>query len=467
MPDHPLALGRPSLTAQVMEAVRGRIAGRMLAPGARVPSIRAFAREQGVSKSTVVEAYERLVAEGVIDARPGSGFYVAGRPQPLLLGPAAPPAERDIDPLWVMRQALDVDEAALKPGCGWLPQGWMPAEAIRRALRAAARAPDMPLVDYATPLGFAPLRAQLARRLGERGVAGAPEQIMLTDSGTQALDLVCRLLLQPGDAILVDDPCYFNFLGLARAHRARVFGVPMTPAGPDLEAFGRMAAEHRPRLYLTTAALHNPTGVSYGPAVAHRLLTLAAEHGLTVVEDDIFADLEPEPAAPRLAALDGLARVVQVGSFSKTLSASVRCGYIAARPDWIQGLVDLKLATAFGHNDLSARIVHGLLTDGSYRRHVEGLRVKLARAMGETARRLAAIGLRPWTMPKGGLFLWTELPEGLDAAAVARRAMAQGVVLAPGNVFSIGRTADRFLRFNVAQCGSPQVFDAVRRAMES
>jgi DNA-binding transcriptional MocR family regulator len=240
----------------------------------------------------------------------------------------------------------------------------------------------------------------------------------------------------------------------------------MTPAGPDLDAFDRLAAEHRPRLYLTTAALHNPTGVSCGPAVAHRLLTLCAAHDLVVVEDDIFADLEPDPPAPRLAALDGLSRVVQVGSFSKTLSASVRCGYVAARPDWIQALADLKLATAFGSSDLSARLVHGLLTDGSYRRHVEGLRVRLARAMGEAARHLAAAGLRPWTMPRGGLFLWVELPDGLDAAIVARRAMAQGVVLAPGNVFSVGRTADRFMRFNVAQCGPPRAYEVIRRALE-
>lgn len=448
-----------------MDALRARIAGRMLAPGARVPSIRAFAREQGVSTSTVVEAYERLVAEGVIDARPGSGFYVAGRPQPLILGAVAPVPEREIDPLWVMRQTLDGNGTAPKPGCGWLPQGWMPVEAIRRGLRGASRSPEAALVEYGTPLGFPALRAQLSRRLGDRGVEASPDQILLTDSGTQALDLVCRLLLQPGDAVLVDDPCYFNFLGLARAHRARVVGVPMTPAGPDLDAFARVAAEHRPRLYLTTAALHNPTGVSYGPSVAHRLLTLAAAQDIVIVEDDIFADIEPDPAGPRLAAFDGLSRAVQVGSFSKTLSASVRCGYVAARPDWIQSLADLKLATAFGSNDLSARLVHGLLTDGSYRRHVEGLRVKLARAMGDAARHLAGIGLQPWTMPKGGLFLWVELPEGLDAAAVARRAMAQGIVLAPGNVFSVGRTADRHMRVNVAQCGSPRVFEVIRDAL--
>lgn len=132
--------------------------------------------------------------------------------------------------------------------------------------------------------------------------------------------------------MLVDDPCYFNFHALLRAHRARIVSVPYTPSGPDLGLFAQALAEHRPRLYVTNSALHNPTGATLSAATAHRLLKLAEQSGLTIVEDDIFADLEPE-TAPRLAGLDGLERVIQIGSFSKTLSASVRCGFIAARRD--------------------------------------------------------------------------------------------------------------------------------------
>jgi DNA-binding transcriptional MocR family regulator len=250
----------PTLTEQVMDWVRGRIAGRALGPGARLPSIRKLAETQGVSKSTVVEAYDRLAAEGVITARPGSGFYVTAHARPLPLPEAGPQLDRAVDPLWVMRQSLEANGTALKPGCGWLPESWMPAEAIRRGLRAVARTEDMSLVAYGTPLGFAPLRLQIALRLAEHGLEVPPQQILLTDSATQALDLLCRYLLGPGDTVLVDDPCYLNFLNLARAHRARVVGVPMMPHGPDLEAFARVAAEHRPRLYVTNTALHNPTG---------------------------------------------------------------------------------------------------------------------------------------------------------------------------------------------------------------
>ena len=449
----------------VMETLRARIAARALAAGARVPSIRVMSEQLGVSKSTVVEAYERLVAEGALVARRGSGFYVAGHAPPLALGALGPRLDRAIDPLWLTRQSLETDPRALKPGCGWLPSSWLPQDAVRRALRAAARDPCAPLSDYSSPLGLPALRQQLSWRLAQHGVEAAPEQIVLTDGGTNALDLACRFLLEPGDTVLVDDPCYFNFQALLRAHRARVVGVPYTPAGPDLAAFERALVEHRPRLYVTNAAIHNPTGATLVPTVAHRLLMLAQTHDLLIVEDDIFADFETTPA-PRLAAFDGLARVVTIGSFSKTMSAAVRCGYVAARAEWIEPLVDLKLAVSFGNGEVAADLVHRLLVDGTYRRHLDALRAKLADAMSEAIRRLAAAGLEAWTRPQAGMFVWARLPAGLDAARVARDALADNVVFAPGNVFSASRSAGDFLRFNVSQCNRPKVYETLQRAME-
>ncbi|TIL68992.1 MAG: PLP-dependent aminotransferase family protein, partial [Mesorhizobium sp.] len=282
--------------------------------------------------------------------------------------------------LWVSRQSLEAGDEVLKPGCGWLPAAWMPQAALRRALRTAARADDVALADYGTPLGLAPLRHLLARRMAGHGIEASPEQIMLTESGTQAIDLLCRFLIEPGDTVLVDDPCYFNFHALLRAHRAKVVSVPYTPSGPDIDLFAEVLAEHRPRLYITNSGIHNPTGAILSPVTAHRLLKLADQADLTIVEDDIFADFEHSPA-PRLAAFDGLARVVHIGSFSKTLSASVRCGFIAAPRDWIEQLTDLKIATTFGGGRLAAELVLTLLKDGSYRKHVEALRIRLARAL--------------------------------------------------------------------------------------
>jgi DNA-binding transcriptional MocR family regulator len=455
-------------TGEVMAAIRFKVSSRALAPGDRLPSIRSFAATMGVSPSTVVEAYDRLAAEGLIRARRGSGFYVAGTGlPPMALAEAGPRRDQAVDPFWVSRQSLDSDPTVLKPGCGWLPADWMPNADLRRSLRKLARTDAAVLTDYGSTRGSPTLRRLLLGRFVEEGLELSPEQLMLTSSGTQAIDLVCRFLLKPGDTVLIDDPCYFNFQALLRAHQVKIVGVPFTLSGPDMTVFESVVAAERPRLYITNSALHNPTGATLSPQTAYRLLSTAAAHDLTIVEDDIFADFEPEPSA-RLAVLDGLNRVIRIGSFSKTLSASIRCGYIAARADWIEGLLDLQVATCFGGpSPVATELISSVLSGGGYRKHMDELRQRLTQARRRMASRLEPLGIRPWLMPRGGFYLWCSLPEGQDSAALARSAVAENVVLAPGNVFSVSQTASSFLRFNVAQSSDPRVFAVLKRAMSS
>lgn len=446
-----------------MAAIRQRLASRALTAGEKLPSIRQFARDMQVSPSTVVEAYDRLAAEGLIRSRPGSGFYVAGTPPPALTD-AGPRLDRAIDPFWVSRQSLDAGPEMLRPGCGWLPPDWMPGAAIRRATRALARADDALLAEYGATRGSLALRRLLARQFAGEGLDIGPDQLLLTGSGTQAIDLLCRLLLNPGDTVLVDDPCYFNFQAVLRANRARIVSVPYTPTGPDVALFHEALAAHRPRLYITNAALHNPTGATLSPQTAHRILTAAAAHDLTIVEDEIFADFEPEPS-PRLAALDGLVRVIRIGSFSKTLSASIRCGYVLARPELIEGLADLQVATNFGGpSPVAAELVLRTLSDGSYRKHLASLRGRLAKRRREVLGQLEGLGVQAWTLPRGGFYLWCRLPDGRAAAEVAKAALREKVVLAPGNAFSVTQSAGDLMRFNVAQM-PPEAFRVLRASL--
>lgn len=450
-------------TNQVMEAIRRRIAARALEPGEKLPSIRGLARTMKVSPSTVVGAYDRLAADGVIFARRGAGFFVADAARPFSVSEAGPQLDREIDPFWVSRQSLDSGPEVLKPGCGWLPPDWMPEAAIRKAVRALARAQSCLLTDYGETRGAANLRQLLARQSAEDGLPIGPEQILLTSSGTQAIDLICRFFLRPGDTVLVDDPCYFNFQALLRAHRVEVASVPFTPAGPDTVLFEEALTKHKPRLYITNSALHNPTGATLSPQTAHRLLTLASAHGLVIIEDDIFARLAPGPQ-PSLAVLDGLERVIRIGSFSKTVSASIRCGYIAARPDWIEALVDLQVATNFGGpSPVATELLCNVLADGSTRKHTQSLQTRLARARREAAEKLERIGITPWVMPKGGFYLWCRLPEGQDSAGVARAALKENIVLAPGNVFSISQSMTGFMRFNVSQMGNGAIYEVLKQ----
>ena len=374
--------------------IRGRIASRALARGARLPSVRELADKLEVSKSTVVEAYDRLAAEGAVVARRGSGFFVAGAARPLPLLAADPPPEPAIDPSWINRHAMVGSPDFLCPGAGWLPDSWVLDLGVQRALRLAAREDPERRRQYDEPLGYAPLRRLFSVRLAERAVLADFDQIVVTDSCSQALDLVCRFLLSPNDMVVIDDPCYFNFHSLLRANRARTVTVRMTPDGPDVAELERVFAEHRPRLYLTGGGLQNPTGVTPSAATVHRVLRLAEEYDVLILEDDTFADFEAEPST-RLAALDGLRRVVQVGSATKAVGAAMRCGYIAAREDWIGQLVDLKLATTMGNSATGAHILHRVLTESGYRRHLDGLRRKLADSMGRTLQNSARARPRP------------------------------------------------------------------------
>ncbi|WP_377296375.1 PLP-dependent aminotransferase family protein [Rhizobium sp. SGZ-381] len=454
-------------TGDVMSSIRTRIDSRALVAGDRLPSVRALAETMKVSATTVVEAYDRLVAEGLIRARRGAGFFVAeNTTPPLSLARADTPQARAVDPFWVSRQSLDAAEGVLKPGCGWLPADWMPQEAISRAMRHLARTDPAVLVDYAETRGSPSLRRLLLARLADQGIAAGPDQVLLTATGTQALDLVCRFLLRPGDTVLIDDPCYFNFRALLQAHQLRIVGVPMTDGGPDLAAFEAVLSAEKPRLYITNSGLHNPTGATLSPQTAHRVLNMAGQHNVTIIEDDIFGDFQPEAGAT-LAALDGLKQVIRIGSFSKTLSASIRCGYVFARPDWIDGLADLQVATNFGGpSPVSAEIIAHILSGGSYRKHMEDLRRKLSHARRDVTTRLARLGIEPVLVPRGGFYLWCRLPDGAGSASLAQKALASGVVLAPGNVFSLGQTADNRMRFNVAQMHDPRIDEVLAEALQ-
>lgn len=448
-----------------MVAVRERIAGRALSAGDRLPSIREMATALGCSPSTVVEAYDRLAAEGLIRARRGSGFYVSQTSTPrLTFADTSQKQDRAVDPFWVSRQSLDAKSSALKPGCGWLPPDWMPEDALRRAFRALSKADTALLMEYGSTRGSLSLRNLLLRRSAEDGLEPTPDQILLTGSGTQSIDLICRFLLRPGDSVLIDDPCYFNFRALLQAHQVKVIGIPYSTSGPDASAFEQaLAQEARPRLYITNSAIHNPTGATMAPSTAYRIVSAAAARDITIVEDDIFSDFEPEPSV-RLAALDGLNRVIRIGSFSKTLSASVRCGYIFARKEWIEGLVDLQVATSFGGpSPIAAEMISQVLSGGSYRKHMEEVRQRLTRRRREIAAQLGRIGIEPWLMPRGGFYLWCRLPGAMDSAVIAQRALEHNIVLAPGNVFSASQAFSSFIRINVAQTDA-RIIDGIHKS---
>ena len=447
-----------------IKAIEAEIAKRRFSPQQRLPSIRSLSKKLSLSNSTIVEAYDKLVASGDVLAKPGSGFFVADKTTPLSISEAPPQQHMDVDPVWMGRQSLLSAKQDAAPGCGWLPHSWMPEQEIAKAMRTLLRNNQTNLTNYASPQGMPELRQLIARRQADLNIDISPQQVILTDSGTQALDLVCRFLLKPGDKVLIDDPCYFNFRAMLRAHHVEAVSVPLTTKGADLDAFEEALSEHRPRLYITNSVLQNPTGVSISNVHAHKLLNLAEKHDLIILEDDIFADLQEKPST-RLAAFDGLDRVIQIGSFSKTLSASIRCGFIIAKPGWVDEMTNLRLATSYGGSSFNTQLIFKLLTEGSYRRHVNAVRDRLSKQRSYVLRNLDALDIQPWHTPSEGIFVWCRLPNERDAEQVARTAIQDGLMLAPGNAFSHKQTAANFMRFNIAQMNDPAIFQKLKKAI--
>ncbi|HOW47073.1 MAG TPA: PLP-dependent aminotransferase family protein [Rubrivivax sp.] len=457
------------LVVQIVEGLRRLIDEGALRSGTKVPSIRQFAHAHDVSVFTVVEAYDRLVAQGLLVSRPHSGFFVRRRargPGGTAALPPAGAAGTSFDAMWYLRKVFENRHLSMKPGCGWLPGEWLFGEGVKRALRGVA-GDELDFGGYGDPKGFAPLRRRISDALAEQELGVAPEQVLLTQGSSQALDLAARRLVRPGDVVLVDDPGYANLLFGLRFLGATLVGAPRTPQGWDLAALEAAIVQHRPRVFFTQPRLQSPTGSVAQLAQLHRVLQLAEKHDLLIVENDICADLDPDPR-PSLASLDQLARVLHVGSFSKTISPNLRVGYVVAHPDLVEDLAQLKMIAGLTSPELTERLANGALTEGRWRKHLKGLRERLARAHELVARRLDDLGFEIFHEPKAGLFLWARHPDMPDAGRTALEAAEHDILLGPGHLFAADLQPTPWMRFNVAYSSDERVFaflESRRRAV--
>ena len=443
---------RDTLTEQIVNGIRRLVDDRELRSETRLPSIRQFAAEHDVSKFTVVQAYDRLVASGHIQSRHGAGFFVCKPAQATEPGARGVWLDKATDVLWLLRRQARELHFKYLPGVGWLPPRWLKDNGLERAMRRVAfRGARGLLSGYGDPRGYTPLREDVRRRLTELGIDVHADQVLLTAGIVGAIDLVGRYLVRPDDVVLVDDPGYFQTFGPIRALGATIHGVPWTDTGPDLAELEEMARTYRPRLFVTTPVVQNPTGYSISQGTAFRLLQLAERYDFHIVEDDVDGACHPNPP-PRLASLDQLNRVIYVNGFSKALSPRLRVGFLAAHRDLVEDLVDLKMLTQTVTSEFSERLVHEVLTHGHYRKYRARLLAGLREARDEALRGLEAIGLRLAGGDSHGLYAWMDAPGIADTVPVAEAAAKRDMLLAPGAIFSPDARWPTKMRFNVAFC---------------
>jgi DNA-binding transcriptional MocR family regulator len=441
-----------SLVEQIVRSVEVRIDDKLLRTGARMPSIRQFADLHGVSRFTVVEAYDRLVAKGYLESRRGSGFYVRDR-APMMAGGTGAPIDAEpsrLDVVWLVRNMFRQLPSEKMPGSGLLPNDWLDGKLVSNGLCAISRQNPNLLLSYGNPQGFLPFRQQLQLKLAELEIAATPEQFVTTTGVTQALDLVARHFLQPGDTVFVDDPAWFLMFGSFATLGAKVIGIPRMADGPDVARLAELAALHKPKLYVINSVLHNPTSTSLSAAKAFQVLKIAEQHDFTIVEDDIYCDMHPGTAvqpATRIAALDQLNRVIYLGGFSKTLAANLRVGFIAASHELAKHLSDRKMLSTLTTTEIGERVVYKVLSEGHYRKHADRLRGKLEGVRDKAVRQLERVGLTVDPSTPAGMFLWADA--GCNTNILTEKAMEQGYLLAPGSLFSPSQLPSTRMRFNI------------------
>ncbi len=464
-----IAIDRQSsapLSDQIEQRLRALMHSGHLSAASRLPSIRQLAAQLAVSPNTVVLAYDRLMALGLIESRGTAGYFV--RPQD-----ADGETEQKIleageaqEGVWLAQQANDQRAGMLLASSGTLPPAWLadaiPGTTLQRAL---ARSPAG-MASRCPPQGLPELREHIAMLLRGIGLAVDAGRILTTYGGTHAIDLICRTFAQAGDTVLVEDPGYFLMLERMRQQGLRAIPIRRTPEGLDLAQLEAACREHRPRLLFVQTALHNPTGWSSNPANLHQLLVLARHHGLLVAEDDVHSHFHAAQV-PRLASLAALDGVIYYSSFCKALSPAVRMGYIAADAMLLKALLREKICSVMTCAALNEYVMLEVLAAGRWRKHLTRLQARIHKARVQSTRQLREAGIAFDHPGEGGLFLWGCVPDGVDIDVLVQDAYSNQILLAKGSAFSASQAFERHIRFNVAFSQAPQLSTYLRQRLQS
>ena len=446
-----------ALTDQIEERLRSLIERGALSAGVKLPSIRQLAAQLQVSANTVVSAYDRLVAAGLIESRGTAGFVVSESAS-VALDDAMLEAGEEQEPVWLAQQANDQRAGVLPASSGALPASWL-ADAIPPSVlpRALARSPGG-MASRCPPQGLAPLRERIALLMRGQGIAVDASRILTTSGGTQAIDLIIRCFVRPGDTVLVEDPGYFLLFGRLRQAGVRMLPITRRPDGVDLDELDAACREHRPRLMFIQSVLHNPTGWASSAANLHRVLLIAERHGVLVAEDDVHGHFHAGPAS-RLAQLSGLSGVIYYSSLCKALSPALRLGYIAAEPALLKPMLREKIYSVLTGAALNEYVALEVLAAGRLRKHLERLQQKLASARSAATRQLREAGIVLDHPGEGGLFLWGRVPAGVDIDLLVKDAFRNSILLVRGATFMAEGESDPHLRFNVVFSQNPRLAD--------
>ena len=469
------------LYRQLQDQLRALVHSGELRPGDRIPASRELAQQLRVHKTTVMNAYADLEAEGIIQGFVGRGTYIKGAPDREFTPPPRPMGGP------VRWEALFADERATWDGLSRLmpkvPENaiafvnaqasvdFFPVGEVSRCASTVLKREGREILQLGASDGYAPLKQVLLERLRSEGIAAKEHQLLITDGCQQSLDLLAKAFLRPGDAVLVENPAYPGVLSILSASRVRCLPAavqthsdPAAGEGLDLKAVEAVLHQNRVKLILVTPDFQNPTGTTMSFEQRQKLLTLAAQHQVPIVEDHIYARLRLRgKSLPSIKALDRAGIVIQIDSFSKVTFPGLRVGWCIGPEAVIERLRILKQSSDLHTDQLAQATLAEFMKRGSFDTH-------LKRMVKVYAKRLALLEKvlerhfpsgSTWTRPEGGLSVWVTLPAGLDAGEMLIHARERGVVFVPGRYFYLQSPQPNTLRLGFAGLEESEIVQGI------
>ncbi len=427
-------------------------------PGDRIPSVRQMSQQQGVSISTVLQAYLQLENSGLIEARPQSGYYVRARlvdrlPEPEMSSPGRDPSQVSLHELVMMIMRDSANPNLVQLGAVLPNPDYLPIQKINRIITDLLRSQAVNSHEYQFPPGLDALRVQIARRAINYGCSLSPNDILITSGAVEAVDLCLLAVCSPGDIVAIESPMYFGTLQTLEAHGFRALEIPTHPRdGISLEALNFAIQHNRIRAVVVISNFNNPLGSMIPDDKKKELVRLLARHEIPLIENDVSGEIyfgEKRPLTCKTFDKKGL--VMLCSSFSKDLSPGLRVGWAVpgrymAQVEWLKFTLSASSAT------LPQMAVAEFLASGGYDQLLRRIRREYARnvdLMSSAVMRHFPAGTRV-TRPAGGFVLWVQLPERVDALELYKLALKGGITLAPGHVFSATHQFSNFIRLNAA-----------------
>ncbi|MDK9700295.1 MAG: PLP-dependent aminotransferase family protein [bacterium] len=341
-----------------------------------------------------------------------------------------------------------------------------PVEAIAAAHTAVLSSDGAAALQYSTTEGYRPLREAIANRLNQQGSHTIADAILITNGSQQGIDLVAKVLLNPGDAVIVENPSYLAALQAMSAYEAEFVVVESDENGMVVEELENILLTHQPKMLYVVPNFNNPTGRTLSLERRKALVRLAQRHRFYILEDDPYGELRFRgERVPSLASLDTQGVVVSLGTFSKTFAPGLRIGWLSGPESFVRSLAVAKQSSDLHTSSLSQRVVEHLLRTFDYEGHIEKIRTsygKRAQAMLDVLAETMPTGAK-WSRPDGGMFIWVELPEDVDAEKLLAEAITQKVAFVPGNSFFANDQKRNFIRLNYSNQSETKIREGITR----